>query len=239
MKQSILLLALFCFTISNAQKSKKITASGVNKTITKTTAEYDKIKVETSFSVKLVEGKEGNIKIEGDENIIQYIKAEVSNNILTVAFEKDIYVKYNNASNIQITIPFKKIDGFTFSGSGSLSTSDVINSDTLDVDISGSGSVVFETSAKNVTITKSGSGSLTAKGKATNLKITATGSGNINAGQLVSEKAIADKSGSGNLKINCTKNLTIKNSGSGSVSYTGKPKKVDESSTGSGKISLN
>ena len=238
MKQSILVLALLCFTIASAQKITKVSPSGVSKSITKTTPEYDKIKIETSFSVKLVAGNEGNIKIKGDENLIQYITTEVTNNVLIVGFEKGVFIK-NNSSTLEITIPFKKINGITFTGSGSLSTSDVINSDTLDVEISGSGSVVFETSAKNVTIKKSGSGSLTAKGKATNLKIDGTGSGNINAGQLVSEKAIADKSGSGNLKINCTKNLTIKNSGSGSVSYTGKPKKVDESSTGSGKISLN
>lgn len=237
MKQSILLLALFCFTISNAQKVKKITGSGTIKTITKTTAEYDKIKVTSSFSVTLVSGNEGNIKIEGDENIIQYITTEVKNNELIVGFEKGFYIKYDYPSTIDITIPFKKISALSFSGSGSLTTVDIITADNLDVDCTGSGSVNFETAATTVKITRGGSGSVIAKGKATNLTVTSSGSGNVNASQLTSSNVTATQTGSGNIKVNCTNNLSVTSSGLGSVNYKGSPKKVEKNSSGSGAIS--
>ncbi|MGV9004011.1 head GIN domain-containing protein [Flavobacterium sp.] len=237
MKQSILLLTLFCFTVCNAQKVKKITGSGTIKTITRTTTEYDKIKVASSFSVKLVAGIEGNIKIEGDENIIQYITTEVKNNELIVGFEKGFYIKYDYPSTVEITIPFKKINALSFSGSGSLTTSDLIVTDNLDIESAGSGSVTFETSATSVKITRGGSGSIIAKGKATNLTVASTGSGNVNASQLTSANVTANQTGSGNIKVNCSNNLTVTSSGSGSVNYKGSPKKVEKNSSGSGSIS--
>lgn len=69
MKKSILILALLCLTISNAQKLKKIKGNQKNISISRTTTSYEKISVSGSFNVKLISGKEGNISIKGDENL--------------------------------------------------------------------------------------------------------------------------------------------------------------------------
>lgn len=237
MKKSLLLLALCCFTISNAQKFKKIKGNGVTTKITRTTTDYDKIKVGGSFNVKLIAGKEGAITIEGDENLLQYIKTEVSNNVLSVGFEKNINIQYNYSSTIEITIPFEKISQISFAGSGTLLTIDAINADNLSVDVAGSGSVKLLTSSENLKITRTGSGNFTAKGKASTLEVVSTGSGNLNSSELIASNVTATQSGSGNIKVNCTENLSATNSGSGSITYKGSPKKVNKQSAGSGSIS--
>ena len=154
MKKSILLLALCCFTISNAQKYKKIKGNEKITTIFRTTSEYDKIKVSGSFDFKLIAGKEGNISIKGDENLLQYIKTEVKNNTLTVVFEKGINIQYNYSSTLEVTIPIEKISEITFAGSGNVSTSDPINSDELIVEVTGSGNAKLITNSNNLKINK-------------------------------------------------------------------------------------
>jgi hypothetical protein len=235
MKKTILLLALLCFTVSNAQKNQKIKGNGITTTITRTTPEYDKISVSGSFEVKLIAGKEGNISIKGDENLLEFIKTEVSNGTLTVNFERGKSVQYN--SSIEITIPFEKINRLEFSGSGIISTADIISSDNLEIEVAGSGSGKFETNTTNLKISRTGSGSITAKGKTQNLEIISTGSGSANAFELFSENATASQSGSGSIEINCSKNLSANSSGSGSILYKGKPEKVGKHSAGSGSIS--
>ncbi len=239
MKKSILILALLCLTISNAQKLKKIKGNQKIVSITRTTSDYEKISVSGSFDVKLVSGKEGNISIKGDENLLEFIKTEVNNNTLSVYFEKGKSIQYDYNSSIEITIPFETINQVTFSGSGNLTNTDSINSENLDITMSGSGNVKFETSTTNLKITKSGSGNLNAKGKTTNIEILSSGSGNANLSDLTSQNAVATQSGSGSIKVNCSKSLEAKTVGSGNIQYKGTPEKVDKSSTGSGSITGN
>lgn len=237
MKKSILFLALFCLTISNAQKSTKITGNGIEATITRSTAEYDKIVIGGSFEVKLIAGKEGNISIKGDENLLEFIKTDVNGGTLSVNFERGKNIMYDYKSSLEITIPFEKINSLELSGSGIVTTSDPINTDNLDVTAAGSGSVKFETNAINLKIARTGSGSVTAKGIAKNLEISSQGSGSTNAFDLISENVTASQSGSGSVRVNCTKNLVANQAGSGSISYKGKPEKVQKNSAGSGSIS--
>ena len=236
MKKSILILALLCLTISNAQKFKKIKGNQKNISISRTTTSYEKISVSGSFDVKLISGKEGNISIKGDENLLEYIKTEVVNNTLTVYFEKGKSIQYDYNSSIEITIPFETINQITFSGSGNLINSDSIKSENLDITMSGSGNVKLETETTNLKITKSGSGNLNSKGKTTNIEILSSGSGNANLSDLTSQNAVATQSGSGSIKINCNKSLEAKTVGSGNIQYKGTPENVDKSSTGSGSI---
>lgn len=239
MKKSILLLALLCFTISNAQKFKKIKGNEKIVTLTRTTPQYDKISAAGSFDVKLISGKEGEISIKGDENLLEYIKTEVKDGTLSVYFEKGKNIQLNYNSTIEITIPFEKINQLNFTGSGNLSSSDSINSENLDFTMSGSGNVKFESVSTNLKITKAGSGYLNVKGKTTNLEVINTGSGNASLSELTSENAVANQSGSGSIQLYCSKNLQAKSVGSGNIQYKGNPEKVDKNSVGSGSITGN
>jgi hypothetical protein len=236
MKKTILFLALFSFTISNAQNFKKIKGNGVETTITRTTSDYDNISIGGSFEVKLIAGKEGTISVTGDENLLEYIKTDVANGTLSINFERGKNIQYDYRNSIEITIPIEKINKLELSGSGIITTSDAITTDNLDIAASGSGSIKLDTTTTNLKISRTGSGSVTVKGVAQNLDITSQGSGSTNAFDLISENVTASQSGSGSVRVNCTKNLVANQAGSGSISYKGKPEKVQKNSAGSGSI---
>ena len=236
MKKSFLLLLLAFPMLITAQKSTKIKGNGNIITTNRVTAEYDKIIISGSFDTKLIAGKEGNITIKGDENIIPYLQTEVKNGVLEIKMERNTMVSYNYRSSLEITVPFTKIDEINFSGSGNLESNDPKSNDKFKFVMSGSGNTKFNGDFNNLNILKSGSGNLSVNGTATNLDITTSGSGNANLYNLIAENANATLSGSGNISVFCSKELNAKSAGSGSISYKGNPVNANKKSSGSGGI---
>ena len=236
MKKLALTLVLLCFTFANAQKknSRKIRESGVQTTQNRTTGTYDAINAGGSFKILLVAGKEGNITIQGDENIITHIITEVKNNELHISFEKNLNVTYR--SEITVTVPVEEISGITFSGSGDIVSKTTLNATNFNVKMSGSGDVDIDVNATKITASLTGSGDITISGKTKELEAKVVGSGDIDCSKLVSENATVAVSGSGDLKVNCTNDLTATVAGSGTIKYKNKPATMNKTVAGSGEI---
>uniref|UniRef100_UPI0040492E2A head GIN domain-containing protein n=1 Tax=Flavobacterium sp. TaxID=239 RepID=UPI0040492E2A len=236
MKKIAFTLALFCMTFTQAQnwKKEKIKESGIQKTITRTTPTYDEISAGGSFYVELVSGKEGNITINGDENIISHIVTEVENNKLIVRFEKN--KNYSYRSKIVITIPFEEISVVSFAGSGEIKTKNTINASKLDILFTGSGEGNFDVNAEQLKTSLSGSGDVVFSGKTTELEGKIAGSGTLDFSKVTATNANVVIAGSGNIKVNCTNTLIAKVAGSGSIQYKAKPQSLDKTVAGSGEI---
>ncbi len=237
MKKSTLLLALLCLTMAHAQKwnPKKVAGNGNETTITRTTSDYDEISVGGPFKVTLVSGKEGSIILKGDENLLDYIITEVDGNKLKIYVENDVTLKYGER-DIQITIPFEKINGVSFAGSGDIKTKDVISAENFELKFAGSGDGNFEINCPNLQVALAGSGDLKVTGSTSNLEAKLAGSGDLDCSKLEAQNTDASVAGSGDLKVNCIKKLTAKIAGSGDIHYKGKPESVDTKIAGSGDV---
>jgi len=238
MKKTTLLVALLCITMANAQKwnKKKVSGNGNETTITRTTSEYDEISVGGPFKVELVYGKEGAIIIKGDENLLEYIKTEVDGSKLKIYIENDVTLKYGER-DIEIIIPFEKINSVSFAGSGDIKTKDSISAENFEIKFAGSGDGNFEVNCPNLKVALAGSGDLKVTGNSTELEAKLAGSGDLDCSKLEAQNTDASVAGSGDLKINCIKKLTAKIAGSGDIHYKGKPESIDSKVAGSGNIS--
>ena len=236
MKKLALTLVLLCFTFANAQKknSQKIKESGVQITQNRTTETYDAINAGGSFKIVLVSGKEGNITITGDENIITHIVTGVKNKELNISFEKSKNIYYK--SEIIISVPVEEISALTFAGSGDIISKTTLNASNFNVKMSGSGDVEIDVNATKIIASLTGSGDIDISGKTTELEAKVVGSGDIDCSKLVSENATVAISGSGDLKVNCTNHLTAVVAGSGTIKYKNKPATMDKTVAGSGEI---
>ncbi|MEN2488807.1 head GIN domain-containing protein [Flavobacterium sp. B11] len=236
MKKSILLLALTAFftnSVVNAQN--KVQGNGKVVTETRTTGDYDGIKIAGSFDVDLVSGKEGKITLKGEENLLAVIKVEVEDNSLKVYVEKGTQIRTSNGK-IQVTVPFDKISELSLAGSGDIQSKDVIKNDNLAVKLSGSGNFNLPVDTNNLELHVSGSGNIHLKGTADKLTTKLSGSGDIDASSLKSKIVEANVSGSGNSKVNCAESITARVAGSGNIKYIGNPEKRDVKVSGSGTI---
>ncbi|GAA3739528.1 head GIN domain-containing protein [Flavobacterium ginsengisoli] len=237
MKKSILLLALaIFFTNSTVNAQNKIQGNGKVVTETRSTRDYDGIKVAGSFDVDLVSGKEGKITIKGEENLLAVIKVEVEDNSLKIYVEKGTQIR-TSSGKIQVTVPFEKISELSLAGSGDIQSKDVIKNDKFSIKLSGSGNFTLPVDTNNLELNVSGSGNVRLKGTATNFSAKLSGSGDINAADLKSKVVEANVSGSGNSKVACDESLTARVSGSGNIRYVGNPEKKDTKVSGSGTIS--
>ena len=83
-------------------------------TVTRTTDSYDAIKCAGSMDFILVSGTEGTIKIEGEENLLEYIVTEVKDNVLKVKVKKGKSLRSSKNKTIKSQFRLKILAEFLF-----------------------------------------------------------------------------------------------------------------------------
>jgi len=236
-KQSLVLLASILL-ITNVFAQNNETVKGNNNIKTKVikTSDYDGISCAGFMDYILVSGDEGTITLEGEENLLEYIVAEVKDNKLKVYVKKNINLKTSKNRTIKITIPFKDISSVSLAGSGDLWNEDKIITDKLDVSLAGSGDVTITVDASAVEGKLAGSGDLTLKGNTNSLVAKVAGSGDIHGFDLQANDTEVSIAGSGDAEVVSNKSIVGRVSGSGDITYKGNPEKEDNKVSGSGDI---
>ncbi len=239
MKKAIVATLVLVITAScSAQWGKRIKGNGDKVTIERTTGDYDAIGVSGWFDVDIVDGKEGQLTLEGESNLLEYIITEVKNGKLVIKTENNINLKPSDWKNgIRITVPVERINAISLSGSGDIVGKTTLKTETLDTAMSGSGDITLDVETNTVSATMSGSGDITFSGNTTDFSATISGSGDIKAFDLAADNVDATVSGSADIKVTANKMLKARVSGSGDITYRGNPEKIDTKTSGSGDIS--
>jgi len=238
LKSITVITFLLCTTLASAQwwgNGKKVKGNGDVTTVTRSTSNYDGVKLSGSMDIMLVEGKEGNISIKGESNLLEYVETEVKNNYLTIRIEKGINIRTTRP--LVVTVPYESLDVVALAGSGDINNSGTLSSDDLKVSIAGSGDIQLKIDAEDLESSIAGSGDIELKGKADNLTLKIAGSGDFDGDNLNSTNVSVKISGSGTANVVCNGDLKARVAGSGDVNYKGNPTSKDTKVMGSGSIS--
>jgi len=223
MKQIILSAVLAISGLTAAQKSKNFQ-----------TSEYESISISGPYTVVLTNGKEGAITATGEAEDLAALVVESENGKLRIRPEKGW--KNKPKHKVTITVPFQEVSEVKLAGSGSITSGEMIATKSLNIAITGSGSIRLKAKADMIDASISGSGNLELSGNANKMKSNLAGSGEIHAFGLQSAIAEASISGSGHCQVYCTEQLTARVSGSGNIEYKGNPEKEDSKLSGSGRV---
>jgi hypothetical protein len=188
---------------------------------------------EGEFDVFIVPDSEFSVRLEADENLIQYISTRTSGNTLIVDQGTRKCLRSDNP--IRITVYMPQVEYLNLTGSGMI-TGDNIESDELRVELTGSG--LIDLRGLNLGLLDAlitGSGEMIFWGETLDADLDITGSGEVKAFNLESVNCKANISGSGNMQVKVEKKLTAYISGSGSIYYQGNPS-VTATITGSGAV---
>jgi hypothetical protein len=239
MKKLATLSLVVLFTIScTAQWGKKVNGNGNMVTVERSTGDYEAIAVSGWFDVDLVDGNEGDITLNGEENLLEHIITEVKDGKLVIKVEKGYNLKPSTwKDGIHITVPVESINSVALSGSGDIVGKKTIKASNFMASMSGSGDITLAVESNSVNASMSGSGDITLSGSTTDFDVTISGSGDIKAYELEADNVDATVSGSADIKITAKQKLKARVSGSGDISYKGNPEKVDTKTSGSGDIS--
>jgi len=209
-----------------------IQGSGNYTTENRTVDDFGSISFSSAGEVYLSQGPK-HLRIEAEDNIIAGLMTDVSGGILTI---RHTAACINPHKPVKIYVSTQHIEGLDISGSGSITGLSLIESDTLRIDISGSGDMNLDVDCEDLSTNISGSGSSVLKGRATNNSVDISGSGAVHSYDLETNRSTVRISGSGTAEVNVHDELNTNLSGSGSVSYKGRPRMTSQEISGSGSV---
>jgi hypothetical protein len=239
MKQiTTILLGLCIIGGINAQRNNKINGDGNQVSLERTTTDYDQIAISGFFDVELIDGREGNLTLKEEQNILDHIITEVKGNTLNIRVKNGYNLKPSSwKKGVSIIIPVETITALRLSGSGDIVGKTTLKASNFETAMSGSGDIAIELDVNSLTASMSGSGDMALGGSTTDFDASISGSGNINAYDLIADNVNATVSGSANIEVTANKAIDAKVSGSGNIDYRGNPEKISTKVSGSGNIS--
>ena len=231
----IIVVSILFLTACNAQNYGRVKGNGNVIHKSRNVGSFDKVAVSGSFDVYLEKGKEGQMDIKIEDNLLPYLVTEVNGGKLKIKWKKGTNI--STRKGVVITVQFKDINEVSLSGSGDIIGKDKINADHFETSVSGSGDIELEVFSNSLKAAVAGSGDVVLKGSTKTFEAAVAGSGDISAYNLKSDKADVKVSGSGDIEVTAAKELKARVSGSGDVSYRGNPNIQDVKVSGSGDVS--
>ncbi|MCB0628273.1 MAG: head GIN domain-containing protein [Saprospiraceae bacterium] len=227
------IMLLFSFN-TQAQNWWKNGISGEGPVVKRTLDldDFSAIRLTNNAKVYIRQGSPQSVEVEAQENIIDNLKREVSDDAWTIGFDRS--VRRYDGMKVYITLP--SLRGLRVSGSGSItSESRFTGVEDMDVSISGSGDIRLEVESASIDSHISGSGNIKLRGTTGRHEVHISGSGNVEAYELNSESCKVQISGSGDCDVDVREDLEVRISGSGDVNYKGRPR-ISSRISGSGDI---
>jgi hypothetical protein len=186
------------------------------------------------YDVYLTQGAGYSVRVEADENLLQYIETVVKNDVLEISTRDGFSLKSRTQLKVHITAPsYSKVKTF---GSGNIITENKLNNSTaIELQLSGSGDIKVDVNAPEVRAELRGSGNINVGGETRSFTGEIRGSGDIHAANLKAENVDVDIAGSGNADVYASVKLNVDVKGSGDVKYRGGAQ-VSSDIAGSGSV---
>jgi hypothetical protein len=176
---------------------------------------FNQINIDGIFNIYLSQGEKEAIEVEADDNLLEYVKTDINNSVLSIDFTYSKGIEKSTELNIYITVT--DINQLELEGIGNVSC-------------------LTDLHLNKLKLINSGIGSINLKGKASEVYIKNSGIGKIKATEFEVAYLKVKASGVGSVRVNATKEISVNLSGVGNVYYTGEPKLKDINMSGIGKF---
>lgn len=211
-KLALLLLLLSVVAVGcHHEMRSEIQGSGKRALQKREIGPFTSISTNGAFTIEITCQKQPSLEIEGDDNVLQYVTAEVSNNVLRLDSERS----YSTNEPVVVKITVQNLEGLSVNGAGRIDIKGM-NNEKFEIDSSGAPSIVVSGNTKVVDIDSSGAGK-------------------IDTNNLHASRAIVDSKGVSRIELDVADQLDVTVSGPSSVLYKGDPV-VNKTVNGPGKV---
>jgi hypothetical protein len=224
---STIIAVLFCQSFSNSLLAK----SGNTEEITLQLGSFSKIGLNGGYEVELVQGNEESITIVSEKEMLNKVKAEISNGLLEISTKKEFLIH-----KIKLVIKFKNIEEIKIDGGMSLKSKQTVQVESLALKVNGGADIKLGIIGKSLKLDLAGGTNAEIKGNVANLEILLGGAGNISADLLEAENVKVEIDGAGYAKVWATKSIDAQLAGVGVIEYKGNPANVKTGFSGIGSI---
>lgn len=220
-----LLLFFWCLStlFVNAEfLQKEIKGSGHVQTEERKSGNFHSISVSRGIQVFLSQGTSSAITVEADDNLLPYIKTEISGNQLKIYISKDVSCKSYTKMDVKVSVP--EIKALHVTTSANIKGITPWKVKDLSLSSTTSGDIDMEVEAMTIEAKITTSGEITLKGAVQSLQASITTSGELEAKNLKAENADLKISTSGDAIVWVNKELSYSVTTSGDLKYFGKPR---------------
>lgn len=207
---SVLLLTVLAAGCHHGMYSG-ISGSGKRELQKREVAPFTSITTEGAFAIEVTCQKNLALEVEGDDNILEYVTSDVSNNVLRLKNTKNYSV--NEPVKFRISVP--NLEALSVSGAGKIEIKGM-NNDKFEIDSSGAPTISVSGTTKVIDIDTSGAGK-------------------IDTHNLHASRGIVDSKGVSRIDLDVAEQLDVTVSGPSVVFYKGDPV-VNKTVHGPGKV---
>jgi hypothetical protein len=214
---------------------KRIHGDGNIKTEDRNVSSFKNVDVSGAAKVYVSQGDKPAVKIEGDENLLQYMEVEQEGDRIIIREKPGFNLIPTGDLRVYVTAPvYNKIDA---SGACDIiGQTKISNSEDMEMHVSGAGDIKMEVDAPRLRSEVSGSGSIYLKGQTKDVDLDLTGAGHAYCYDLLAENTKIEISGAGSAEVYASVKLDANVSGAGSVSYKGNATEVNQHVSGAGSV---
>ncbi len=193
--------------------------------------DFKKIDISGGYKVTLKQDSSMAISITADDNLLKYIKTEVSGSRLRIYSKKNLCM----SGNVIVTVGVRNLEEIKASGAVEVASDGKLKTGDLRIKLSGATKIDMDLNADHVTTSASGATEVRLKGQATSHDIDMSGVGHVYAFDFVVSKCDIETSGAGHSEVNVLNSLSVHSSGASEVRYKGNPS-VSNSKSGASSL---
>ena len=238
-KSTYLLSAVVFFTFISASNSaclylaESVDGNGHVIKQERDVSPFHAIRVGGSFEVSLIQGDRESLVIEADENLMDFIRTEVSGHTLVVETEGNL----RNYDRLKLYITFRELELIDVSGAVNIYGDNTLTFGDLTIESSGATELTLDLEASSLSMELSGASEIDLAGHCRTANLESSGASELRAGNLETEKFTLNISGAGESTVFVTNTLDVNVSGASQVRYKGNPQTINQETSGAGSIS--
>lgn len=236
MKRLFLLAIIFIVALSSCHyiTGKRIRGNGVIKTESRTAGTFSSIHVSGSSDVYVKQDSVPSIRIETDENLMEYIIIDNDGGTLHI-HEKD-GTNLKPSGHIKIYVSGPSFKHFEASGACNFySENKITATEAITIELSGASDIKMELKAPKIDAELSGAGTITLKGETKDFSVDGSGSTDVKCFDLMTENTRIEMSGAGDAEVFASVKLDVHVSGAADVRYKGNAT-VSQDVSGAGSV---
>lgn len=228
------MLAIVVFSSCNGILGRRIRGNGKIRTENRSAERFSRVEVSGAIDLYLAQDSVESVRVEADDNLLQYVLVESNGSELSVHTKRGIRLKPTRTIKVYISGP--SIASISASGACDVySENKLTGADKISVDLSGASDAKLELRAPRVSVSLSGAGTVTLKGEARDFEVDGSGSTDIKCYELLTENTNVDISGAGSAEVFASVKLDVDVSGAADVRYKGNAT-VNQRVSGAGSV---
>lgn len=175
---------------------------------------FGSIEVGSAFHVEVNVGPALSVEVEGDDNLLEFVKTDVRGDTLHIDMDKS----HRSKERLRVHISVPNLNHVDSSGAASVNVVGLQN--------------------EKFGIDSSGGSKVTVAGRTGSIAVDISGGARVNASDLIATNGNVETSGGATAEVSVSSQLKARASGGSRILYAGSPTHVDSNASGGAKISV-